>query len=336
MTKTFIIAEAGINFNADMKMAAEMIRVANDCGADCVKFQTGLPNLVMTPWASRAKYQEVNTNSKGTQLDLVKNVSMPYENFSILKDLCESIGIEFMSTAFEMPAARYLNSIGMRQFKIASGEINNLPYLRLIASFGRPIILSTGMSNDDEISEAIEILKKGGMKLGALSILHCTTEYPAPFAEVDLKTIGVMRSRYGVPIGYSDHTVGIEASIAAVALGATIIEKHFTLDRSLPGPDQKASIEPNELRQMVASIRNIELACSGDGKKYAKPSEQKNIAIARRSIVAARDIKEGELLTEDNIIPKRPGTGLSPMLWDQVVGTMAVRSFAQDELISIV
>ena len=335
MAHTFIIAEAGINFNADMKMAAEMIHAAKDCGADSIKFQTGAPHLVTTSWADRAKYQEVNTKSTGSQYDLIKHFGMPYENFGLLKDICDKAGIEFMSSAFEMPAARYLDKIGMRQFKIPSGEITNLPYLRLIAGIGRPVIISTGMCRDEEIAEAISVFEKAGLPKEKISLLHCTTEYPAPFADIDLNVITGMQKRYGLPIGYSDHTQGIEAPIAAVALGAVIIEKHFTLDRNLPGPDQKASLEPSELKLMVQSIRNIELACSGKGNKEAKPSEQKNIPIARRSIVAARDIKMGEMLSDDNIVPKRPATGLSPMMWDQVVGTKAHKDYIRDELIQL-
>lgn len=335
MTRTFIIAEAGVNYNADMNMASEMIHLAKSCGADSIKFQTGKPHLVTTPWADRAKYQKENTKSEGSQFDLIKNFDMPYENFAKLKGICESVGIEFMSSAFEMNAARYLDSIGMRQFKIPSGEITNLPYLRLIASFGRPVILSTGMSNDLEIFAAIAAMENAGLNKNNLSLLHCTTEYPAPFTEIDLHAIQGMRTRFGVPIGYSDHTMGIEAPIAAVALGAVIIEKHFTLDRNLPGPDQKASIEPYELKQMVAAIRNIEQACSGNGDKTAKPSELKNIAIARRSIVASRNISKGEIFSDENIVPKRPATGLSPMLWDKVIGTKSSRDYQQDELITL-
>jgi N,N'-diacetyllegionaminate synthase len=333
MSKTLIIAEAGVNYNADMKMAAEMIRIAKKCGADVIKFQTGKPHLVTTPWANRAKYQEANTNSTGSQYDLIKNFDMPYENFEILKNICDAEKIEFMSSAFEMDAARYLNKIGMKQFKIPSGEITNLPYLRLIGSFGKPVILSTGMSNDSEIADAMGILMTAGLPKGKISLLHCTTEYPAPFAEIDLPMIQAMKKRFDVPIGYSDHTVGIEASVAAVALGATIIEKHFTLDRNLPGPDQLASIEPIELTLMVSSIRNIELACLSQGVKEAKPSEQKNIAIARRSIVASRDIKKGEVFSAENVVPKRPGIGLSPMMWDKVIGAKSNKDFVCDELI---
>jgi N,N'-diacetyllegionaminate synthase len=335
MTKTFIIAEAGVNYNADMGMAKDMIRIAKDCGVDSIKFQTGKPHLVTTPWASRAQYQEANTNSKGSQYDLIKNFDMPYENFAILKAECEGVGIEFMSSAFEMNAARYLNSIGMARFKIPSGEITNLPYLRLIGTFKKPVILSTGMSTMEEIADAIAIFENAGTPRSKISILHCTTEYPAPFAEIELNAIKAIKNKFHLETGFSDHTMGIEAPIAAVALGATIIEKHFTLDRNLPGPDQKASIEPDELRLMVSSIRNIELACAGSGEKVVKPSESKNISIARRSIVASRSIKKGERLDDANLVPKRPGNGLSPMLWDKIVGTLAVKDFEQDEFIVI-
>lgn len=335
MTKTFIIAEAGVNYNADMAMAKEMIHIAKDCGVNSIKFQTGKPHLVTTPWANRAQYQEANTNSKGSQYDLIKNFDMPYENFAVLKEECEAVGIEFMSSAFEMNAARYLNDIGMARFKIPSGEITNLPYLRLIGSFNKPIILSTGMSTMEEIVDAIAIFESAGTPRSKISVLHCTTDYPAPFAEIELKAIKAIKDKFNLETGFSDHTMGIEAPIAAVALGATIIEKHFTLDRNLPGPDQKASIEPDELRLMVSSIRNIELACAGNGEKVVKPSESKNVSIARRSIVASRSIKKGERLNDANLVPKRPGNGLSPMLWDKVVGTLAVKDFEPDELIVI-
>lgn len=330
--RTLIIAEAGINHNGNMDLAKEMIRVAKRAGADIVKFQTGKTNYVMSKFAQKADYQKTNTGNEGSQLDMCLELTLPYPAFAELAETCKEEGITFLSTPFTVDSVEYLSKLDMPFWKIPSGEITHLPYLLAIAKTGKPVVLSTGMCEMDEIETAIQILKKNGTQ--KISLLHCNTEYPTPFEDVNLCAMQTMRERFGVEIGYSDHTTGIEVPIAAVAMGATIIEKHFTLDRSMPGPDQRASVEPDELVAMIRSVRNIEKAL-GTGVKKPSDSERKNIVIARKSIVALRDIAKGEVLTEENIMAKRPANGISPMRWFDVIGTRAVRDFKEDEPIEL-
>ena len=331
--KTLIIAEAGVNHNGDYHIAEKMIEEAYKAGADIIKFQTAKPELVISKYAEKAEYQKENTKDRNeSQLEMCKKIHLPLEAYKLLKNKCESIGIEFLSTPFDLESIDVLHNIGMKIWKIPSGEVTNLPYLVKIASYHDPIIMSTGMCTLDEIEEAIKVLKKNGA--GSISLLHCTTEYPTPYEEVNLKAMNSLKKKFGVDVGYSDHTTGIEVSIAAVAMGATIIEKHFTLDRNMNGPDHKASIEPDELKHMVISIHNIEKAI-GDGNKKVTESERKNIIIARKSIVASKDIKKGEVLSESNITTKRPGNGISPMKWFDIIGKTAIRDFKEDELIEL-
>lgn len=332
MAKTLIIAEAGINHNGDMDTAYKMIDVAKEAGADIVKFQTGKPELLISKYAEKAEYQKNTTGSDESQLDMCKSFNLEYECFDKLKEYCEKVGIVFLSTPFENNSVDYLDNLGCELWKIPSGEITNYPYLVKIAKTHKTIILSTGMSTLDEIEQAICVLKENGA--GEIKLLHCTTDYPAPYEDVNLLAMKTMREKFGVEVGYSDHTKGIEVAVAAVAMGATIIEKHFTLDKNMVGPDHKASLEPDELKKMVMSIRNIERAI-GDGVKKVADSEDKNKNIARKSIVAKRDIAEGEIFTEENITTKRPGYGVSPMLWNSVLGTKAIKSFKEDQLIEI-
>ena len=335
MNKVLIIAEAGVNHNGDITLAKKLINESKKAGADYVKFQTSKsPNSVISKFAQMAEYQKKNTGKDESQLDMVKNLVLSYDDFVELKNYSDEIGIKFMSTPFDLSSVDFLNSIGMDYMKIPSGEITNMPYLRKIAKLGLPVIMSTGMSTLGEIEAALNILESNGLALEKISLLHCNTEYPTPYSDVNLRAMVTMKEHFGTKVGYSDHTRGIEVPIAAVALGATVIEKHFTLDRNMPGPDHKASLEPDELKAMVSAIRNIEKAL-GSAEKKVTDSERKNIAIARKSIVAAKDIRKGELLTEENITVKRPGTGISPMRWEEVLGTKAVRDFMEDELIEL-
>ncbi|USD33980.1 N-acetylneuraminate synthase [Vibrio coralliilyticus] len=329
----YIIAEAGVNHNADYQMAKQMIEVAKDSGVDAVKFQIAIPELVMTKWAGKADYQEVNTGSDESQLEMCKKLHLDLSDYAGLKAYCDDLGITFLATAFDHPSFEVLKTLGVDTYKIPSGEVNNLPYLRMHCEEGIKIILSTGMADMAEVTEAVNVLVKGGVDKANITVLHCNTEYPTPMGDVNLKAMTQIKDELDVAVGYSDHTKGIEVPIAAVALGATCIEKHFTLDRTLPGPDHVASIEPDELALMVQSIRNIQAAIGGSGEKIPSESEKKNIEIARRSIVASCEIKKGELLTVDNITTKRPATGLSPMLWDEVIGTVAERDYIEDDLI---
>lgn len=330
--KVKIIAEAGVNHNADFNRAIKMIEIAKECGADIIKFQTAVPELVMTKGATMADYQIANTGKKESQIEMAKKLHLPLDAFKQLKEYCQKIEIEFLSTPFDFKSIDYLHALGMKTFKIPSGEITNLPYLRKIGSFKNEVILSTGMATLGEIEAAIDILIKAGTKKENITVLHCNTEYPTPFEDVNLLSMKTISKAFGVKVGYSDHTKGIEVPIAAVSLGAEIIEKHFTLDRNLPGPDHKASLDPKELKEMVLAIRNIEKAL-GNGIKKPSASETKNIVIARKSIVAKTKIKKGELFTEDNLTTKRPGNGLSPMLWDNIIGTTAKKDFYEDEQI---
>ncbi|WP_282099824.1 N-acetylneuraminate synthase [Pseudoalteromonas luteoviolacea] len=331
----YIIAEAGVNHNADYDMAREMIKVAKDSGVDAVKFQIAVPELVMTKWADKADYQEANTGGDESQLEMCKKLHLKLSDYAGLKDYCDELGITFLATAFDQPSFEVLKELGVDTYKIPSGEVNNLPYLRMHCEKGIKIILSTGMATMAEVKEAVAVLTEGGVDKADITVLHCNTEYPTPMGDVNLKAMAHIQKELGVEVGYSDHTKGIEVPIAAVALGATCIEKHFTLDRTLPGPDHIASIEPDELNLMVSSIRNIQEAIAGSGEKKPSESESKNIAIARRSIVASGAIKKGEVLTEKNITAKRPATGLSPMLWDEVIGTAAIKDYAEDDLIEL-
>lgn len=332
MEKVLIIAEAGVNHNGDINLAYRMVDEAKKAGADIIKFQTARPELVISRFAQKADYQKETTGNDESQLEMCKKIHLKFEDYIPLKAYCEKLGIKFLSTPFDLESIDFLEEIGCDLWKIPSGEITNLPYLIKIAETGKPVILSTGMCEMEEVRTALETLKKYGA--GSISILHCTTEYPAPYEEVNLRAMLRIQEELGVEIGYSDHTKGIEIPIAAAAMGATIIEKHFTLDRNMEGPDHKASLEPQELKAMVEAIRHVENAF-GDGEKRPSESEKKNLAIARKSIVAKCRIAKGEVLTEQNITTKRPGDGINPMKWFEVLGTEAVRDFEEDELIEL-
>lgn len=330
MGKTFIIAEAGDNHNGSRKLAFRLIDKAVEAGADCVKFQTFITEEIISKRAEKAEYQKAATGSDESQYQMVKKLELSFEQFRELQKYAEKRGITFLSTPFDIPSVEFLDSINIPCFKIPSGEITNLPYLIKIAETGRDVIMSTGMAELNEIESAINILREHGS--GDISLLHCNTEYPTPYEDVNLRAMLTLKEKFGVRVGYSDHTQGIEVPIAAVALGAEIIEKHFTLDHNMDGPDHKASLEPDELKQMVDGIRKTEKAL-GNGIKTASPSEKKNIQIARKSIVARRNIEKGEILTEENLAVKRPGNGISPMRWYEVIGTKAIRDFSEDEMI---
>jgi len=332
---TIIIAEAGVNHNGSFDLAKRLVVKAKEAGADYVKFQTGIPKLLVSKYAGMAEYQKKNTNTDEAQLDMLKKINLDLSDFKPLKDYCDLIGIKFMSTPFDLVSIDVLSPLGMDYMKIPSGEITNLPYLRKIGKLGIPVIMSTGMAEIGEVRDALKVLTDAGLSKQKIILLHCNTEYPTPYEDVNLKAMLTLQKEFGVEIGYSDHTKGIEVPIAAVALGATVIEKHFTLDHNMEGPDHKASLEPDELRAMVSAIRNIEKAVGDDGYKHVSNSERKNIAIARKSIIAARDIKAGELFTEDNLTVKRPGNGINPMRWDEIIGKVAIRDFNEDELIEI-
>ncbi|OGI00308.1 MAG: N-acetylneuraminate synthase [Candidatus Melainabacteria bacterium GWF2_37_15] len=327
MNKIFIIAEAGVNHNGDIGLAKKLVDVATEAGADAVKFQTFKAENVVSKIAQKAEYQVQTTGNAETQLEMVKKLELSFEQFVELKEYCKDKGIMFLSTPFDLESIDFLNNLGMEIFKIPSGEITNLPYLRKITSLDKKIILSTGMATLDEIKDALKVLNTD-----KITVLHCNTEYPTPMEDVNLLAMKTIEKELGVKVGYSDHTEGIEIPIAAAALGACIIEKHFTLDKNMKGPDHKASLNPDELRAMVKAIRNIEKAL-GNGIKTPSQSERKNINIARKSIVAKIDIKKGNILTEANITVKRPGNGISPMKWDEITGTVASKDYKADELI---
>jgi N,N'-diacetyllegionaminate synthase len=331
---TLIIAEAGVNHNGDLSLAHRLIDVAAGAGADLVKFQTFVADHLASADAPKAQYQQDTLGSGETQHAMLRRLELTREMHESLIEHCALRRIKFLSTAFDLHSIDLLVDLGVALFKVPSGEITNLPYLRHIGRFGKPVILSTGMATLSEVGAALKVLKEAGTPQHQLTVLHCNTEYPTPAADVNLRAMLTIRDSFDVPVGYSDHTAGIEVAIAAVALGATVIEKHFTLDRNMPGPDHKASLEPDELKAMVVAIRNIESAL-GDGIKRPSASELKNIPIARKSIVAATTIRAGEIFTQQNIAAKRPGTGLSPMRWDEVVGRRASRDFATDELITL-
>lgn len=330
--KTLIIAEAGVNHNGDIELAKKMIYEAQKCGVDIVKFQTAKVELLVSKNAEKADYQKEQTDSNESQYDMLKKLTLSFEQFEELNVYSKEIGIIFLSTPFDLVSIDFLNGLDMPFWKIPSGEITNLPYLIKIAKLHNPVILSTGMSTLDEVGEAINVLNTNGC--GDVTLLHCTTEYPAPYLDVNLKAMDTLRQKFNLPVGYSDHTNGIEISIAAVAMGATVIEKHFTLNKSMEGPDHKASLELHELKAMVKAIRNVE-QCLGGGVKEPAESEVKNIAIARKSIIASKRINKGEVFTDKNLTVKRPGTGISPMKWFEVLGHKAARDFVEDELIEL-
>ena len=330
--KTLIIAEAGVNHNGDLGLAKQLIDAAAAAGADLVKFQTFNASRLVTRTARKADYQTQNTDGKESQHDMLRRLELTENMHHELISHCAVRNIGFFSTGFDIESIGLLLSLGQDLFKIPSGEITNLPYLRHIGQLGNCVILSTGMATLGDIEAAIDVLEQAGTPRANITVLHCTTEYPTPMAEVNLRAMQSIQTAYSVAVGYSDHTQGIEVAIAAVAMGATVIEKHFTLDRTLPGPDHQASLEPAELKAMVTAIRNIEVAL-GDGIKRLTPSEARNKPIARKSLVASQAIQAGHVFNVQNVTTKRPGTGMSPMLWDQVIGQVAHRNFAEDELI---
>ena len=330
-----IIAEAGVNHNGSLELAKQLIDKAVEAGVDIIKFQTFKSEKLVSKAARQAEYQQRNIGKKDEgQLGMLKKLELSQADHEELISYCNERGIRFFSTAFDMDSIDYLHSLDMGLWKIPSGEITNYPYLRKIAQYKEPVILSTGMCELSDIEAAMNVLLDFGVQKEQITILHCNTEYPTPFADVNLKAMLEIGEKFGVQIGYSDHTKGVEVPIAAVALGATVIEKHFTLDKNMEGPDHKASLEPDELKAMVSAIRNIEQAL-GSGHKTISESERNNIEIARKSIVAARPIEAGELLTEENLTVKRPGNGISPMRWNEVVGTRAVQSFNEEDPIQL-
>ena len=334
MYKTLIIAEAGVNHNGELGMAKQLITAAAEAGADIVKFQTFKSEKVISRFAVKAEYQKALTGSTETQLEMVKKLELDLGAHIELQKYCREKGVEFLSTPFDLESIVLLDRLGLKRFKIPSGEITNYPFLKSIAGYNKQVIMSTGMARLGEVESALKVLTNNGMDKEKITILHCNTEYPTPYEDVNLRAMQTLKQAFGVSVGYSDHTQGIEVPIAAVALGATVIEKHFTLDRTLPGPDHKASLEPLELNSMVSAIRNIEKSM-GDGIKKPSSSEVKNIPVARKSIIAARDIKVGEIFTEENITTKRPGDGISPMRWNEILGRKATRDFNEDQLIEI-
>jgi len=332
MNKTFIIAEAGVNHNGSIKLAKKLIDVAVEAGADAVKFQTFKADKVVSKYAPKAEYQKKTTCKNESQYEMIKKLELDEKAHKELISYCKQKGIMFLSTPFDHDSIELLNELGLEIFKIPSGEITNLPYLRHIGSLKKRVILSTGMSDLGEIEDALDVLINAGTLKENITVLHANTMYPTPMEDVNLKAMQTIAYAFKVDVGYSDHTLGIEVPIAAVAMGAKVIEKHFTLNRDMEGPDHKASLEPDELKAMVKAIRNIELAL-GDGIKKPTVSEIPNIKIARKSIVAKRVIKKGEILTEENLTTKRPGNGISPMRWDEIIGTVASRDYEMDDLI---
>lgn len=328
-----IIAEAGVNHNGNIDLAKKLIDAAADAGVDYVKFQTFNSKKLVSKNAQKADYQKQNTKDLGeSQLKMLQKLELSKENHLVLIEHCKTRKINFLSTAFDLDSVDFLEELKIDLWKVPSGEITNLPYLRKIGALGKPVIISTGMADMNEIEAAINTVAEAGTKLDDIIVLHCNTEYPTPMGDVNLRAMNSIKKKFNVPVGYSDHTLGIEIPIAAVALGAIVIEKHFTLDKTMEGPDHKASLEPFELKAMVAAIRNIEMAM-GDGVKGPSPGEAKNKPIARKSIVASKDIAIGDILNEDNITVKRPGTGISPMKWDDITGTRATKIYQEDDLI---
>lgn len=329
MSKVIIIAEAGVNHNGDINLAKKLIAAAAEAGADYVKFQSFKTEKLVSKHAQKADYQKETTGSDESQFEMIKKLELSEDDHSVLVNYCKEKGIGFLSSPFDVDGIGYLDSLGVDLFKVPSGELTNLPYLRELTKFDRPIVLSTGMANLSEISDALLILKDKDV-----TVLHCNTEYPTPMKDVNLNAMLTIREGMGVNVGYSDHTLGIEVPTAAVAMGAQVIEKHFTLDKTMEGPDHRASLDPNELKAMVTAIRNIEVAL-GNGEKVPTESEKKNMPIARKSIVALTEIKAGDKFTAENITIKRPGTGISPMMWDDVLGKVAKKDFTEDELIEL-
>jgi len=331
INKVLIIAEAGVNHNGSIDIAKKMIDAASEAGADIIKFQTFKSESLVTKNATKASYQEKNTGDNSSQLNMLSKLELSEADHICLKSYCATKNIEFLSTPFDEQSIDFLNELGISFWKIPSGEITNYPYLVKIAKTGKSVIMSTGMSTITEIQEAIEVLYNNGTK--DVRLLHCNSQYPTPFEDVNLQVIKTLKEKFNVDVGYSDHTLGIEVPIAAVAMGATIIEKHFTLDRKMEGPDHKASLEPFELKHMVASIRNIEKAI-GSSEKKPTASEIDNKSVARKSIVAKCQIKAGDVFSEKNITTKRPGTGISPMKWNEIIGTVSTKNYLEDELIN--
>ncbi|GGF94459.1 MULTISPECIES: N-acetylneuraminate synthase [Cysteiniphilum] len=332
MSKVFIIAEAGVNHNGSIDLAKKLIDVASDAGADAVKFQTFKAEKLVSKQAQKADYQKQTTEAQESQYDMIKKLELDENTHLELMNYCKEKSIMFLSTPFDHESIRLLADMGLEIFKIPSGEITNLPYLRAIGGLNKKVVLSTGMADIGEIEDALGILDSAGTSKENITVLHANTEYPTPMCDVNLKAMQTIAQTFKVKVGYSDHTLGIEVPIAAVAMGASVIEKHFTLDKTMSGPDHKASLEPKELKAMIGAIRNIEKAL-GDGIKKPSPSEAPNIVIARKSVIAIKSIAKGELFTEKNIGIKRPGNGISPMRWDEVVGTYAQKNYQEDELI---
>lgn len=330
MNRTYIIAEAGVNHNGDFELAKKMIYEGKKAGVDAVKFQTFIAKNMVSSFAPKAEYQKKVTDASKSQKDMLEALELTFNQFRLLKNYADELEIDFLSTPFDDESLEFLNTLKLPCWKIPSGEITNLPYLLKIEQTKIPIILSTGMSSLNEIEDALKIFDK--YKRSHITLLHCNTEYPTPYKDVNLLAMNTLKEKFGVNVGYSDHTRGIEVPIAAVALGAVVIEKHFTLDKNMYGPDHKASLEPKELNALVKAIRNIEISL-GDGVKKPSESEKKNIAVARKSITAKRNIKKGEFFTDENITVKRPGDGLSPMEWFEILGKTAMRDFEMDEKI---
>jgi len=334
MNSVIIIAEAGVNHNGDINLAEKLIDAAADACADYIKFQTFKTELNISKKAKKARYQEENTGkSDETQFEMVKKLELSYNSFRRLKTYCQSKKIEFLSTGFDLPSIDFLDELGQPFFKIPSGEITNKPYLEHIASKGKPVIMSTGMANLEEVKAAFNLLLDNGLSRQDITILHCNTEYPTPMQDVNLRAMLSIRDELGVKVGYSDHTLGIEIPITAVAMGAVVIEKHFTLDRNLPGPDHKASLEPDELKQMISSVRNVEQALSGSGIKEPSRSEKPNIPIARKSIHLNEKLNAGSIISRKHLIMKRPGNGISPMDIEKVIGKKLVTTLDADTML---
>lgn len=330
----YVIAEAGVNHNGSLDLAFDLVRAARQAGADAVKFQAFTADALAAARAPKAEYQSRTTGAGESQLEMLRRLELDERAHRELQAFAAEAGIDFLSSAFDLASIEMLRGLDLPLAKVPSGEITDLPYLRAIATLGVPVLLSTGMADADEVGAALDALSLAGVERGSVTLLHCSTEYPAAFEDVNLRAMASMAERFGVEVGYSDHTPGIAVPVAAVALGARVIEKHLTLDRTLPGPDHAASLEPAEFAEMVSAIRQVELAL-GDGVKRPAPGELANRSVARKSLVASRPIAQGEELTSDNVTAKRPGTGLSPMLIDQVLGTRAVRGFAVDEEIEL-
>ncbi|MFT7860921.1 MAG: N-acetylneuraminate synthase [Sulfurimonas sp.] len=328
----FVIAEAGVNHNGNIDLAKQLIDIASKAGADAVKFQTFKAEKLVCKDAEKAEYQKETTSNGESQFEMLKKLELDQQTHKELVQYCRTKDIMFLSTPFDLDSIKTLDNLGLKIFKIPSGELTNLPYLRAIGKLDKKVVLSTGMANMQEIKDALDVLIGSGTHQDNITVLHANTQYPTPMEDVNLKAMLSIKEHFGIKVGYSDHTLGIEVDIAAVALGASVIEKHFTLDKTMEGPDHKASLEPDELISMVQGIRNIEQAL-GDGVKKPSKSETPNITVARKSIVAARDIQEGEVFTEQNLTVKRPGDGINPMRWDEFIGQTASKNYKEDEQI---